>query len=126
MGSEENKIEEEKGKAEEKVEAKVEEVDEDIKRIKEEVLYSDEDIKEERIMSINLRDNKRAPLLKRSKKAINLIREIVSKYTKQKEVWIDSRVNEIIWQRGAKKPPSKIKIRVLLTNKERAIVLPIK
>ncbi len=111
--------------AEEIKEETVEEVkeeDEILKRVREEVLLEDEEIKEERIVRLNLRDTKKAPLQKRSKKAINLIEDLVSRYTKQKEVWIDSSVNERIWERGAKKPPSKIELRVFLTNKDRALV----
>lgn len=106
-----------------KPEEKVEKEDEELKRIKEEVLFEDEEIKEERILILNLRDSKKAPLYKRSKKAINLIKEMIKKYTKQKEVWIDTSVNENIWKKGIKKPPLKIKLRVLITNKERALAL---
>jgi len=114
------KIEEIKEIEEEKKGEEIE--DEVLKRIKEEILFEDEDIKEERLLILNLRDSKKAPLLKRAKKAIRLIKELTRKYTKQKEVWIDEKVNEKIWERGAKKPPSKIKLRVFITNKDRALV----
>ncbi|MDT7892401.1 MAG: 50S ribosomal protein L31e [Thermoproteota archaeon] len=98
------------------------EEDETLKKAKEEVLFEDEEIKEERVLILNLRDAKKAPLQKRSKKAINLVRELVKKYTKKEEIWIDNELNEKIWERGIKKPPNKIKLRIFLTSKDRAIV----
>jgi len=98
------------------------EEDKTLKKAKEEVLFEDEEIKEERVLILNLRDAKKAPLQKRSKKAINLVRELVKKYTKKEEIWIDNEVNEKIWDRGIKKPPNKIRLRVFLTSKDRALV----
>ncbi|MDT7885769.1 MAG: 50S ribosomal protein L31e [Thermoproteota archaeon] len=88
----------------------------------EDFLYEDESIKEERIMTINLRDAKKAPLYKRSKKAVKLLKELVKRFTKQKEIWISQEVNEAIWKRGIKKPPRKIKVKIIITNKDRALV----
>lgn len=108
----------------EKIQEKTTQEDEEefLKDIKEEILLEDEEVKEEKILTLSLREVKKAPLKKRSKKAINLIKEEVLRYTKQKEVWIDNHLNEKIWERGIEKPPHKIKLRVLLTNKDRALI----
>ncbi|HLI45642.1 MAG TPA: 50S ribosomal protein L31e [Geobacterales bacterium] len=113
-------VKEEEKKVEEVKEEEVK--DEILKKVREELLFEDENIKEERILILNLRDSKKAPILKRGKKAVNLVRELTKKYTKQKEVWIDSKLNEKIWEKGVKKPPSKVKLRVFLTTKDRALV----
>jgi len=106
----------------EEKELKKEKIEEE-KTVKiEDLIEEDETIKEERIMTINLRNAKKAPLYKRSKKAIKLLKELVKRFTKQKEVWVSQEVNEKIWKRGIKKPPSKIKVKVIITNKERALV----
>jgi len=35
----------------------------------------------------------------------------MQKHMKSESVWIDNRVNEIIWARGAGNPPSSIKVK---------------
>jgi large subunit ribosomal protein L31e len=99
---------EEKEVKKEEIKEKVKEESVEEKFKIEDFLYEDESIKEERIMTINLRDAKKAPLYKR--------------FTKQKEVWISQEVNETIWKRGIKKPPRKIKVKIIITNKDRALV----
>jgi len=47
---------------------------------------------------------------KRAKKAIKALRELVKKHTKAERIIILNRVNEYIWNRGARKPPAKIKV----------------
>jgi len=69
-----------------------------------------------------------APKWKRAKKAAKVLRELVAKYVKyapdpetgekvrikKPYVWISPKTNELIWSRGAKKPPRKIRVRVLV------------
>ena len=79
---------------------------------------------------------KRAPLWKRARKAMKLLQQFVQRYIKYVEatvdeagtrakvritepiVWISPEVNEIIWSRGAKNPPKRIRIRVLIKVEE--------
>ncbi|MFP3191089.1 MAG: 50S ribosomal protein L31e [Thermoproteota archaeon] len=105
-------------KVEEKVETKKEE-------IYEEFLEEGEKVKEEKVITINLRNSKKAPQLKRAKRAINELKNRIAQYTKLNEVIIHNNVNMIVWQRGAKKPPSRIKVRLVLTDKNKALVLPL-
>lgn len=69
-----------------------------------------------------------APKWKRAKKAAKILKELVVKYVKyatdpetgekirinRSYVWISPRVNEKIWSRGAKNPPRKLRVRVLV------------
>lgn len=66
----------------------------------------------ERVYTIPLRKAKAAPRYKRAKKAAILIREFIARHMKTKEdlVWIDPRLNEFIWKRGAEKPPARIRV----------------
>ena len=50
--------------------------------------------------------------VKRAPRAIRAIRAFLERHVKAKEVKVDPALNEIIWQRGAKKPPAKIKVKV--------------
>ena len=70
---------------------------------------------EERIMNIPLREAKKTPSSKRASRAMKLIREFVSNNmdVPEEDVWIDSSTNEAIWERGIKKPPSKIKVKAI-------------
>jgi len=70
---------------------------------------------EERIMNIPLREAKETPSSKRASRAMKLIREFVSNNMNvpEEDVWIDSSTNEAIWERGIKKPPSKIKVKAI-------------
>jgi len=68
-----------------------------------------------------------APKWKRAKKAVKVLRELVIKYVKNVEdprsgqkirikrpvVWISPKLNEVIWSRGAKNPPRRMRVRVL-------------
>ncbi|MHA1594673.1 MAG: 50S ribosomal protein L31e [Candidatus Baldrarchaeia archaeon] len=53
---------------------------------------------------------------KRAKKAINAIKEFIKRHMKAKEVKIDTKLNEKIWERGIQKPPRKIKVRAQKTE----------
>jgi len=64
---------------------------------------------------------------KRAKKAVKTLRELVLKYVKNVEdpntgkkirikkpsVWISPEMNALIWSRGAKNPPRKVRVRIL-------------
>jgi large subunit ribosomal protein L31e len=53
---------------------------------------------------------------RRAKRAVNLLREFVIRHTKPESIIIDPELNELIWERGIKKPPRRLKIR---TTKDR-------
>ncbi len=67
-----------------------------------------------------------APKWKRAKKAIKVLKERILKYVKNVEepgsgrkirihkpiLWVSPEVNEVIWSRGARNPPRKIRVKV--------------
>ncbi len=70
----------------------------------------------ERIYSLRLKHKmKKYPRWLRSKKAMKYIRKFLAKHmkTEEEKIKLDSSINEKVWERGAQKPPSKIRIRVV-------------
>ncbi|HVO78006.1 MAG TPA: 50S ribosomal protein L31e [Methanomassiliicoccales archaeon] len=74
-----------------------------------------EEENEEQIITIPLLTAKASPRTKKSKKAMLEVREHVAKHMKAelKDVWIDQSVNELVWARGIKKPPSSIRVKAV-------------
>ncbi len=70
---------------------------------------------EEKILTIPLRRVKNDPASKRASIAMREIREYVSRHMKvpSEDVWIDTSTNEAVWKRGIKKPPSRIKVKII-------------
>lgn len=79
---------------------------------------------EERIYVVPLSKAKEAPRYARSKKAVNLLKEFVKKHMKSEEIVVDPKLNEIIWKRGARKPPTKIRVKVVKEDDGTVKVLP--
>ncbi|MHC1579746.1 MAG: 50S ribosomal protein L31e [Candidatus Alkanophagales archaeon] len=70
---------------------------------------------EERIYTIPLRrEFLKAPRWRRSEKAVRAVKEFLKRHTKAEEVFLDTSINEKIWERGAQKPPHRIRVRVRL------------
>ncbi|AEA47760.1 50S ribosomal protein L31e [Archaeoglobus veneficus] len=70
----------------------------------------------ERVYSLRLKHKmKRYPRWLRAKKAVKYVRNFLSKHMKVEpdKVKIDASINEKIWERGAQKPPTRIKIRAV-------------
>ncbi len=70
----------------------------------------------ERVYSIRLRQKmKKYPRWLRAKKAARYVRNFLSRHMKvePENVKIDTSINEKIWERGAQKPPARIKIRAV-------------
>ncbi len=73
-------------------------------------------IEVERVYTIRLKHKmKRYPRWLRAKKAMRFIRGFLSRHMKVEpdKIRIDPRINEKVWERGAQKPPSKIRIRAV-------------
>jgi len=68
--------------------------------------------RERRVYVINLRNAYNVPRKKRAKKAINIIKNFISRHTHSKIVKISQRLNEHIWSRNIEKPPRKIRVQV--------------
>ena len=51
-----------------------------------------------------------APPYRRAKKAITVIKEFATRHMKAKQVSIDVEVNELVWTRGIRHPPRRIRL----------------
>ena len=79
----------------------------------------------ERVYTIPLTVTKQIPKTKRAPRAIKEIKEFVKKHMaeevaedeeekgEKKDVWVDYRLNELIWSRGIEHPPSKVRIKAI-------------
>ncbi len=63
-----------------------------------------------------------APKYKRTPKAIRVLRNFIKKHMKTDRVIITQEVNEKMWERGSKHPPSKIKVRAIKEESGKVIV----
>ena len=68
---------------------------------------------EERVVTVPLRDVGAEAKHQRADRAMRIIREHLAKHfsVDEEAVRLDPSINEAIWSRGRKKPPSKIRIR---------------
>jgi large subunit ribosomal protein L31e len=79
----------------------------------------------ERIFTIPLHVTKQVPRTKRAPRAIKEIKEYIRRHMTEKsapedekaalkkDVWIDYRLNEILWTRGIENPPSKVRVKAI-------------
>ena len=63
-----------------------------------------------RVYMVPLRRVFEAPMYRRTKVAVRLIREFTTRHMKATEVKIDESVNEKIWSRGITNPPRRIRL----------------
>ena len=56
---------------------------------------------------------RKAPVYKRSKRAINALKKFLIKHTKSENIKIGKELNELIFSRGFRSPPNKVKITVV-------------
>ena len=74
---------------------------------------------EERIYVVPIKKIKKiVPRWKRAPRAARFVREFIARHTKADEVIIGTDVNEKIWKRGIEKPPSKLRVKVTVEEKE--------
>ena len=67
----------------------------------------------EPIYTIPLRDAFRVPVTKRATKAVKIVKAYLARHTKADEIKLDSSINEALWNRGIKKPPRSVKVKVV-------------
>ena len=96
----------------------IEDVDEkpaDVEKVEapeEEEPEEEEEIIDERIYTVPLRKAYWAgSRLRRSNRAVRILREFVERHMKPEELLIQPEVNEKIWARGIQKPPRRVRIR---------------
>ena len=68
---------------------------------------------EEKIFVIPLRKVKKVPHYKRARRAAKLVREYLARHMKSEEIKLDPKINEKLFERGVKKPPSKIRVKAV-------------
>lgn len=64
----------------------------------------------ERLYVIPLGDAYEASRTRRAKKAISIIRKFAQRHMKGEDVKISEGVNQVVWSRGAEKPPRRITV----------------
>ncbi|ATZ61036.2 MAG: 50S ribosomal protein L31e [Methanosarcinales archaeon Met12] len=69
----------------------------------------------EQIYTIPLKDTKKVPRWRRSKRAMKEIREYLIRHMKvdPEKLHLDESINKKIWERGSEAPPSKIRIKAM-------------
>ena len=67
----------------------------------------------ERVITVPLKATKMAPRSRRAKRAVKEVREFIARHMKAEEdkVWIDTKLNEKLWERGIQNPPSRITVK---------------
>lgn len=75
---------------------------------------------EERIVTVPLRDVLAAPKHERAGKAMSVIRGHLAKHfaVDEDDVRLDPSINETVWAKGQKKPPSKVRVRAARFEEE--------
>jgi len=93
-------------------EKEIEEIfEEEIEEELEEVEAPKEEIIDERLYNIPIAKARRGPRKKWAKKSIRYLRDYMDRHFKPESLIISQEVNEKIWERGAQKPPRKLKVR---------------
>ncbi len=76
----------------------------------------------ERVFTVPLTVTRNVPKTKRAPRAIKEIKEFVrqhmidkgsDKEEQLKDVWIDFRLNELIWSKGIEHPPRKVRVKAI-------------
>ena len=75
---------------------------------------------EERVITVPLRDVRATAKQDRAKKAMKLVRGHLARHFSVEEdaVRLDPSINEAIWARGQRKPPSKLRVRAARFEEE--------
>jgi large subunit ribosomal protein L31e len=75
---------------------------------------------EERVVTVPLRDVQAEAKHQRADKAMSLIRGHLAQHFKvgEADVRLDPSINEAVWERGRKKPPSKLRVRAARFEEE--------
>ena len=111
---EQKKVEEVQQNIEEKIDIEQNKLDEKEIEEKQETKVEEKEDKPilERIYTIKLGKAYEKPRTKRARYAILLIKKFVEKHFRVEKdmVLIDQNLNEVIWERGIKRPPRKVRV----------------
>lgn len=78
----------------------------------------------ERVYTINLGKVWLSPNNQRAKRAINMIREFTEHHMKTGQVKIDQELSQVVWKRGIRSPPRKIRVKMAKTDDGYVMVSP--
>ena len=76
----------------------------------------------DRVYTIPLGKALLSPDNHRAKRAINMIREFARRHMKIKDVRIDPEVAKLVWARGMRRPPRKIRVRMERTEEKHILI----
>jgi len=76
----------------------------------------------ERVYTINLGKVLLSPDNQRAKRAVNMIKEFARHHLKIEQVKIEEDVSHLLWARGIKHPPRKIRVRMTKTDEGYVLV----
>jgi len=74
------------------------------------IILSEEELS--RVYTINLSKVLLSPQNRRTKRAINMIKEFATRHMKAEEIKIDEELNRQMWQRGIRHPPRKVRVKM--------------
>lgn len=75
------------------------------------IILSEEELS--RVYTINLSKVWLAPRIRRTKRAINMIKEFAQRHMKSDDVKIDQSLNKVMWERGIRNPPRRIRVKMV-------------
>ncbi len=67
----------------------------------------------EKIFIIPLRESKKTARQKRTNRAVGIVRKFLMRHMKAEEISLDPSLNQKLWERGAKKPPAKVRVKAV-------------
>ena len=70
----------------------------------------------ERVYTVNLGKVLLTPNNQRAKRAINMVKEFARHHMKMEQIKIEEDLSHLIWSRGIKHPPRKVRVRMTKTD----------
>lgn len=79
------------------------------------MVENQDQVSSEIMMTIPLRKARLVRMDRRADTAIQIIIEHVAKHAKttREKIWVDNRVNELVWSRGRTKVPSSLQLKII-------------
>jgi large subunit ribosomal protein L31e len=69
----------------------------------------------EKLFTVPLRVVKGLPRTHRAERAINEVKAFIARHMKAdaEKIWLDNPLNEVIWARGIRKPPTRVRVKAI-------------
>jgi large subunit ribosomal protein L31e len=90
-------------------------------------MVENNELSTEELITVSLRSARFSSRRRRADTAISIIKDAVIKYSKaeKENIWIDNKVNEMIWDRGRKHIPTKVSLKIIkLEDGTTEVILP--